>query len=234
MSRAVVGERNARVQKRVLKVVVSAAVELVGAALRREVVNAAVTHQTVFCREIRRLQRELLNGFHRRLLFIRYLRLVSAVRLLAFENNLEIVRAAVNRDVIPAVERRARRHLDERKRIPDRSRADAEIDRQFGNLISRNRGRLLGALRLQLRRFRRHLHGLGSIADFQHDVHAGGHRDLYLNIGLLVFAKTRLLERERISSDGQSQKGIVAGSGGHGVGLCPGARIVQNQMSVRN
>ena len=43
VSRAIVGEWDARVQGRILDVGVSAAVVLIGAALRREIVDAAAT-----------------------------------------------------------------------------------------------------------------------------------------------------------------------------------------------
>ena len=67
VSRAVIGERDAGVQDRILEVDVGAAVKLVGAALRREVINAAAADSAVLGREVRGLKRELLDRFHRRL-----------------------------------------------------------------------------------------------------------------------------------------------------------------------
>ena len=111
------------------------------------------------------------------------------------------------------------RHLDERQRIADCAGADAEVDRQFGNLVPRNRHGLLGALTLQERRFRADRDRFGGRAYLQHHVNAGGDRDLYLYIGLFVFAEAGLLDDQRVGAYRQLQYRVVTGSGRDGVGL---------------
>ena len=229
---AVVRKRNAGVEERVLEVSVGAAVDLVGAAFGREVINAAVSDPPEFRRKVRGLQGELLDGFHRWLQLVGHPRLAGAVRFLAFEHNLEVVVAAVDGDVIPAIESGARRHLRKRQRVPDRPGANAEVERQFVDLLARNGGGLLGAFGLQLRRIRRYLHRFRRRAHFQHDVDAGGHRHLHLNIGLLIFAETALLNGERVSTGRQGECGVVTGAGGSRGALGAGIRIRQGDVNV--
>ena len=59
----------------------------------------------------------------------------------------------------------------------------------------------------------------GGRADLQHHVNAGGDGDLYLYIGLFVFAEAGLLDGKRVGAYRQLQQRVIAGSGCDGVGL---------------
>src|SRR5262245_3474178 len=120
---AVIRERQSRIEGRVLQINVSTAVERVGSALRREVVQAPRDDAELWS-EIRSLQRKFFDGFHRRLRLIRNARIERTAGFLPFEQNAETAVGAVYGDVVPAVDRRSRRHLRKGKGIPNRARAD--------------------------------------------------------------------------------------------------------------
>ena len=214
--------------------IVGAAVKLVGAALRRKVVDSAAADAAILSREIRGLESELLDGFHRRLDLVGYLGGVRIVGLLAFEHDLEINRASIDGDVVPAVEIGARRHLDKRQRVPDRTGADAEINGKLSNLVACDRHGLLGILTFQEGRFRGHRDRFGGRPNLKHHVNAGGDSDLHLYIGLFVFAEARLLDSERVSAYRQLQQRVVTGSSGDGVGLRTRLRIGKYHLDARN
>src|SRR5690242_19076741 len=125
-----VGERNTGVQSFIGEVIVSAAVELVGALARCEVEKPARDLPEVR-RKVARLQRELLDGFDRGLRFVGNARVQIAGGVLAFEDDAEcIIRRAVYLDIVPSVDAATWRQCCETQRIPNGARADGEVQRK--------------------------------------------------------------------------------------------------------
>src|SRR5581483_30160 len=102
------GERHAGVQRLVGEVGVSAAVDLVGSAARREVEETAA-HLAELGGKIGGLQGELLDRFHGGLRLVGGAAVEAVVRFLAFEQNAEGSGGqAVHLDRVPAGDGRAR------------------------------------------------------------------------------------------------------------------------------
>ena len=71
---------------------------------------------------------------------------------------------------------------------------------------------MLSAFGFELARFRGDCDRFRGRTDLQHDIHARGDRDLYLDIGLFVFAEPRLFGRKRVSADGELKQRVIARS----------------------
>src|SRR5258706_5353975 len=142
----VIGERDTRAERLVGGIEVGSTVKLIGSAARSKVEKPG-SDLTEFGRKIRSLQRELLDRLDRRLNLIGHTGVETARRLLPFEQNAKCAgRIAVHLDRVPTRDRRARRQLNKRERIADRSGADRKIDGKIVDRVTGNRGRLLGAL----------------------------------------------------------------------------------------
>jgi len=234
VSSTIVGERNAGVESRVFDVSVRTPVVLVSTALRREVVDTAAGHAAELSGQVRGLESELLNGFYRGLDLVGNLGGIRVVRLLAFEHDLEINRAAIDRNVVPAIEIGARRHLDEGQGIPDCAGPDAEVDGKLADLFARDRHGLLGVLSPQLSRIRGDCDRFGGRTNRQDGVNTGSDSHLHLDISPFVFAEARPLDGQRVCANRQLEQRVIAGSGADGFGLRARLRVSEHHLDARD